>query len=73
METVMSDEQCNLRLQKLELVQEQQATLIDKQGSSLESIQRILLQIRWLFMGVVAAAMLDKLGLWAVVKTLLGG
>jgi hypothetical protein len=73
METVMSDEQCNLRLQKLELVQEQQAALIDKQGSSLESIQRILLQIRWLFMGVVAAAMLDKLGLWAVVKTLLGG
>lgn len=69
----MSDEQCNLRLQKLELVQEQQAALIDKQGSSLESIQRILLQIRWLFMGVVAAAMLDKLGLWAVVKTLLGG
>jgi hypothetical protein len=73
METVMSDEQCNLRLQKLEMVQEQHNDLIVKYGASLSSIERNLLQIRYIFMGLAAAIVLEELGLWAVVKTLLGG
>lgn len=69
----MSDEQCNLRLQKLEMVQEQHSDLIVKYGASLSSIERNLLQIRYIFMGLAAAIVLEELGLWAVVKTLLGG
>lgn len=70
------DETCNMKIQRLEIITEEQGKRLDQQeqtitsqGESLQKITQLLSQVRWMLSGGLAVYLISSTGLEGLIKT----